>query len=286
MNKTITIHCKSYNSQYSETPYYDNKEEESDEQDFNMLIPQARLRLYQPASIATNNITRSPVAVFQALQISHTCSSETRASGGAGCASSLRMQNIKSDLRETFDALHALCTMATVTKDVIHSVLGDILTTNEIFRNKQAAHVILWRWFQESVPVFNKEHRRILSICETILSNSSLPPPLQHHFSFSPREQGGIVEEFLNFAERDLFQFFVQNANCVMTTEVASFGDKSRPKIESDFANANTLSMLNFLIAYKDNYKTTFQEENKEDAIEILTNYKKNCSPRHRRSLE
>ncbi|RUP50174.1 hypothetical protein BC936DRAFT_140079 [Jimgerdemannia flammicorona] len=186
-------------------------------------------------------------------------------------------QNIKSDLRETIDALHALCTMATVTKDVIHSVLGDILTTNEIFRNKQAAHVTLWGWFQESeVSVFNKERRRILGVCETMPSNSSPPPPLQHHFSFSPREQGGIVEEFLNFAERNLFQFLVRNANCVTTTEVASFGDKSRPKIKPDFANADTLSMLNFIIAYKDNYKTSFQGENKENAIEILTNYKKN----------
>ncbi|RUP48518.1 hypothetical protein BC936DRAFT_144455 [Jimgerdemannia flammicorona] len=58
-NKEIATHCESYDSQYFKTPRYYNKEEESDEQDFNMLIPQAHLRLYQPALIATNNITRS-----------------------------------------------------------------------------------------------------------------------------------------------------------------------------------------------------------------------------------
>ncbi|RUS26466.1 hypothetical protein BC938DRAFT_470739, partial [Jimgerdemannia flammicorona] len=87
--------------------------------------------------------------------------------------------------------------------------------------------------------VFNKEHLCVLHICKMMPNYSSRPPLLQHHFSFFPHEQGGIVEEFLNFAERDLFQCLFRNAKCVMTTEVASFGDKSCPMIKPDFANVD-----------------------------------------------
>lgn len=203
-------------------------------------------------------------------------------------------QNIKNTLKSTIDALHNCCTLK-VTRESLYNSLRDILYNDKVFREESEIHTRVFSWLEEknvsspkqSSPfaVFKKRAYTSAVGSAAVVNNynydrnirESSPPPMKQLFSFSDDEQGAIIEPLLNLVEKELNKFLVNNEHIIPFNVVEIFASKQYPPINPDFSNADTLSMLNFIIEnIKIFEKSVFHGQHKTNPAELFNNFKKN----------
>jgi len=102
-------------------------------------------------------------------------------------------------------------------------------------------------------------------------------PSIKQSFSFTEKEQGAIIEPFINLVERAVYDFLVNNEDIIPLEIVESFADKQRPPISKDFCNADLLCMLNFILENITIFskKSVFHGQYKANPAELLIDFKK-----------
>jgi len=221
-------------------------------------------------------------------------------------------QNIKNTLDSTLDTLYRICQLD-VTRESISRSLKDILRNDLTFRQEQQEHSKIHNWFQErqkkQTPIIFRKTRisasgshstiNIASSLNNIagspdnvagsLNNiagspdniastrDSSPPPIKRRYSFSEAEQGAVVETFLTFAEKALYNFLVKYEDKLPDKLVENFASKQNPPVSKDFRDADVLCILKFII---ENVKIFLKEKAfhgsyKSNPIELLKDFKK-----------
>ncbi|RHZ77811.1 hypothetical protein Glove_172g53 [Diversispora epigaea] len=199
-------------------------------------------------------------------------------------------QNIKSTLKSTIDSLHSACPLK-VSREIISKSLRDILH-NKVFREQSEIHTRIFNWFEENpskpsrpYAVFKKRvyssaffgSKAITNNYNTEQNRESSPPPVKQIFSFTDEEQGAIIEPLLNLVEKALNEFLINNEHMIPSEVVKSFAAKQHPPINTDFSNADTLNMINFVIENIKTFdKSVFHGQHKSAPVELFKNFKNN----------
>ena len=214
-------------------------------------------------------------------------------------------QNIKDTLDSTLDTLYRICQL-NVTRESISRSLKDILRNDLTFRQEQQEHSKIHNWFQEQqkkqTPIIFKKTRISASGSHSTINiasspnniagspdnvagspnnigstRDSSPPPIKRRYSFSEAEQGAVVETFLTFAEKALYNFLVKYEDKLPDILVENFASKQNPPVSKDFRDADVLCILKFII---ENVKIFLKEKAfhgsyKSNPIELLKDFKK-----------
>lgn len=130
------------------------------------------------------------------------------------------------------------------------------------------ANIQVHKWLSPTAKFNNKRYDR-----SSAIANRENPPPVEE-FSFLANEQGAIVETFYTLIELKLYTFLYDHAGIIPAKIVKTFSKKQCPKIKTDFENADTLIMINFitenLIIFMN--KSAFYNEN---PLKVFMDYKK-----------
>ncbi|CAI2197186.1 19472_t:CDS:2, partial [Funneliformis geosporum] len=111
-----------------------------------------------------------------------------------------------------------------------------------------------------------------------VKTRDSSPPPVKQTFSFANDEQEAIIEPYINFVEKALYKFLIDNEHIIPSKIVESFVAKQHPRISPDFENADILCMIKFITENISIFlkKSTFHGRYKLDPTGLLINFKNN----------
>ncbi|CAG8516782.1 16554_t:CDS:2 [Acaulospora colombiana] len=210
-------------------------------------------------------------------------------------------KNLKETFDSTLDALGHACPLKK-SRESIYKSLQDLLYNDKNFRQSSLANITMFGWLadkklssssssssqKQSKPfaVFKKTrfHSSAVGQHATVTNNRTNntttrdSSSIEQSFSFTEKEQGVIIEPFINLAERTVYDFLVNNEDIIPLEIVESFADKQRPPISKDFSNADLLCMLNFILENIAIFskKSVFHGQYKTNPAELLINFKKN----------
>ncbi|RIA87680.1 hypothetical protein C1645_274236 [Glomus cerebriforme] len=176
-------------------------------------------------------------------------------------------KNIKDSLDSTVESLHSICPLR-ANKKSIHESLRDVLDRDQSFREKTMANIQVHKWLSPTAKFNKKRYDR-----SSAIANRENPLPVEE-FSFLTNKQRAIVKTFYTLIELELYTFLYDHAGIIPAKIVKTFSKKQRLKIKTDFENADTLTMINFitenLIIFMN--KSVFYNEN---PLEVFMDYKK-----------
>ena len=217
----------------------------------------------------------------------------------------IRSGVVEKNLKETFDStLDALCDACPLRKsrESIYKSLHDLLYSDKTFRQSSLAHITMFGWLEDkklsssSSSSSQKQSKPFVGFKKTRFHSSAVGqyatvtnnrkdnttardsyPSIKQSFSFTEKEQGAIIEPFINLVERAVYDFLVNNEDIIPLEIVESFADKQRPPISKDFCNADLLCMLNFILENITIFskKSVFHGQYKANPAELLIDFKK-----------
>ncbi|KAF0399373.1 hypothetical protein F8M41_009726 [Gigaspora margarita] len=113
---------------------------------------------------------------------------------------------------------------------------------------------------------------------QTENTRDSSPPPVRQIYSFTGPEQGAIVENFLTFAEKALYNFLVKHEKKISEQVVKNFAANQTPPINNDFRDADVLCMIKFIVQNIKIFlnESVFHGSHKLNPVDLLNEFKKN----------